>query len=111
MFGGGIGELTHRWGTLETHPVLGYPVYFLTIIGIWKILGSLAILLPGFPRLKEWAYAGMFFNVSGAFVSLIYSGYYGAGGFRLIATGFILIFIIASWILRPLNRKIYLLKQ
>jgi hypothetical protein len=53
---------------------LGYPVYFLTIIGVWKILGVVAILMPGFRLLKEWAYAGFFFAMSGAVFSHIASG-------------------------------------
>src|SRR5256714_6499857 len=53
---------------------LGYPVYFLTILGIWKILGVVAVLIPKFPLLKEWAYAGFFFVMSGAVFSHIASG-------------------------------------
>src|SRR6187399_1402704 len=64
LVSGAIGELTHNWGTLETVTILGYPLYFLTIIGLWKIAGSIALLVPGFPRLKEWAYAGIFFNMT-----------------------------------------------
>src|ERR1700693_2771960 len=50
---------------------LGYPVYFLTILGVWKILGVVAVLIPGFALLKEWAYAGFFFVMSGAIFSHI----------------------------------------
>src|SRR4051812_22699329 len=53
---------------------LGYPVYFLTILGIWKILGVVAVLSPKFPLLKEWAYAGFFFAMSGAVFSHIALG-------------------------------------
>ena len=53
---------------------LGYPIYFLTILGIWKILGVVAVLIPKFPLLKEWAYAGFFFAMSGATLSHIASG-------------------------------------
>src|SRR5689334_18576433 len=48
---------------------LGYPTYVLSIIGAWKLLGAVAVLVPRFPRLKEWAYAGMFFNYTGAVAS------------------------------------------
>jgi len=48
---------------------LGYPPYFIQIIGVWKILGVLAVLLPKFPLLKEWTYAGFFFLLSGAILS------------------------------------------
>jgi hypothetical protein len=53
---------------------LGYPLYFLTILGIWKILGVVAVLVPKFPILKEWAYAGFFFAMSGAVFSHLASG-------------------------------------
>src|SRR5215470_1318321 len=49
-----------------TVPLLGYPLYFFVILGFWKVLGAIAILAPRFPRLKEWAYAGIFFNMTGA---------------------------------------------
>lgn len=50
-------------------PVLGYPTYFFAILGFWKVLGAIAILVPRFPRLKEWAYAGIFFDLTGAAAS------------------------------------------
>ncbi len=53
---------------------LGYPAYLATILGTWKLLGVLTILLPGFPRLKEWAYAGFFFDLTGAAMSHAVSG-------------------------------------
>src|SRR5256886_11900585 len=53
---------------------LGYPIYFLTILGVWKILGVLAVLIPKFPLLKEWTYAGFFFAMSGAIFSHIAVG-------------------------------------
>ncbi|MCI0448900.1 MAG: DoxX family protein [Chlorobi bacterium] len=53
---------------------LGYPLYLLTILGVWKILGVAAVLIPKFPLLKEWAYAGFFFAMSGAIISHIASG-------------------------------------
>src|SRR6185295_867667 len=58
------------WGITQ----LGYPVYFLTIIGVWKILGAVAVLIPKFPLLKEWAYAGFFFLMTGAIFSHIAIG-------------------------------------
>ena len=48
---------------------LGYPMYFFAILGVWKVLGAIAILVPRFPRLKEWAYAGIFFDLTGAAAS------------------------------------------
>ena len=56
---GGAAELARVPGNVEGLAHLGYPVYFATIIGFWKLLGAIAIVAPGFPRLKEWAYAGI----------------------------------------------------
>jgi uncharacterized membrane protein YphA (DoxX/SURF4 family) len=53
---------------------LGYPLYFLVILGIWKLLGAVALVIPGFPRLKEWAYAGVFFDLTGAVSSQLPRG-------------------------------------
>src|SRR6476661_1790749 len=53
---------------------LGYPIYFLTILGIWKILGVIAVLAPKSPLIKEWAYAGFFFTMSGAIFSHVAVG-------------------------------------
>lgn len=103
MFSGAVGEWTHQWGTLETHTILGYPVYLLTIIGGWKILGGIALLVPRFARLKEWAYAGMFFNMTGAFLS---HAIVGDGAYHLIATGSIALLVVASWALRPQSRTL-----
>jgi uncharacterized membrane protein YphA (DoxX/SURF4 family) len=66
LLAGGAAELAHYRPTIDGIVHLGYPVYFVTIIGVWKVLGALALLAPGFPRLKEWAYAGIFFNMTGA---------------------------------------------
>src|SRR6478736_5540589 len=53
---------------------LGYPLYLLTLLGVWKLLGVATVLIPKFPLLKEWAYAGFFFTASGALVSHIAGG-------------------------------------
>jgi hypothetical protein len=55
-------------------PELGYPMYFFAILGAWKVLGAIAILVPRFPRLKEWAYAGIFFDLTGAAASCACGG-------------------------------------
>jgi uncharacterized membrane protein len=87
-------------------PELGYPMYFFAIIGFWKVLGAVAILVPRFPRLKEWAYAGIFFDVTGAAASCAAVGVYGAYGFHVIAPLLIAGLTIASWALRPPSRTI-----
>jgi len=66
---GGVVELRHEPGMMTGLAHLGYPAYLATILGIWKLLGVAAITAPGRPRLKEWAYAGIFFNLTGAAVS------------------------------------------
>jgi hypothetical protein len=95
---GGVDMITH----------LGYPVYLLTIIGIWKILGVAALLIPKNPLLKEWAYAGFFFIMSGAIFSHIASGDSMA---ELIPSLLLLILIALSWYFRPADKKFILVHQ
>ncbi len=87
-------------------PELGYPLYFFAILGFWKVLGAIAILVPRFPRLKEWAYAGIFFDLTGAAASCAAVGGYGAYGFHVIAPLILTGFLVASWALRPPSRTI-----
>jgi|SRR5579859_4480993 len=82
---------------------LGYPVYLLDILGIWKLLGALALLVPGFPRLKEWAYAGTLFALTGAIASGVASGDNSAD---LVGPGFLAACALASWALRPQSRTL-----
>jgi hypothetical protein len=85
---------------------LHYPLYFFLILGIWKVLGAIAILAPRFPLLKEWAYAGIFFDLTGAAASCAAVGGYGAYGFHVIAPLIITGFTVTSWALRPESRKL-----
>jgi uncharacterized membrane protein YphA (DoxX/SURF4 family) len=82
---------------------LGYPAYFLVILGVWKLLGAVAVIIPRFPRLKEWAYAGVVFNLTGALVSHVASGDIEVGPmvYLLVMTGV----TAASWFLRPPSRR------
>lgn len=82
---------------------LGYPAYFATLIGIWKILGAIAIVVPGFGRVKEWAYAGIVFDLTGAAVSHAASGD-DAG--HVLTPLVILAIAVASYLLRPESRKL-----
>ena len=86
LLSGGLGELTQQWGTLETVTILGYPAYVLTMLGAWKVVGAIALLVPRSPRLKEWAYAGIFFNMTGAAASRAFVGDYGPHAFHLVVT-------------------------
>ena len=87
---------------------LGYPIYFLTILGIWKILGVVAVLIPKFPLLKEWAYAGFFFAMSGAVFSHIASG---DSMTQNVPALLLLILTVISWYFRPADRKIISVNQ
>ena len=87
------------WGIKQ----LGYPVYFLTIISIWKILGVIALLVPKFPILKEWAYAGFFFLLTGAIFSHMAAGNSMSDIFPSLL---LLILTMLSWYFRPSERKI-----
>ncbi len=82
---------------------MGYPVYFLTIIGIWKILGVITVLIPKIPLLKEWAYAGFFFVMSGAVFSHIASG---NSVNEIFPPLLLLVLTVVSWYFRPPDRKI-----
>jgi uncharacterized membrane protein YphA (DoxX/SURF4 family) len=87
---------------------LGYPIYFLTILGIWKILGVVALLIPKFPLLKEWAYAGFFFAMSGAVFSHIASR---DSMNEIFPSLLLLILTVISWHFRPADRKIISVNQ
>ena len=87
---------------------LGYPVYLLTILGVWKILGVGAVLIPKFPLLKEWAYAGFFFAMSGAVFSHIASG---DSMSEIFPSLLLLILTALSWYFRPADRKIISVNQ
>ena len=82
---------------------LGYPSYVLTLLGSWKILGTVAVLVPKFPLLKEWAYAGFFFNMSGAIVSHLVSG---SEPKELFGPMLLLVLTVVSWYFRPADRKL-----
>ena len=80
---------------------LGYPSYFLTILGVWKLLGALAIVIPGLPRLKEWAYAGMVFDLSSAAISRTVAG---SDPVKILPPLVVMVIVILSWRLRPIGR-------
>jgi uncharacterized membrane protein YphA (DoxX/SURF4 family) len=87
---------------------LGYPVYFLTIIGVWKLLGTVAVLIPKFPLLKEWAYAGFFFNMSGAVFSHLFSG---SNPIDLFGPMLLIALTVISWYFRPADRRLVFVNQ
>lgn len=81
---GGVDMITH----------LGFPLYLLTIIGIWKMLGVIAVLIPKFALLKEWAYAGFFFVTSGAIFSHIAVG---DSVIQMLPATLLLVLTVVSW--------------
>lgn len=83
---------------------LGYPLYFLTILGVWKILGVIAVLAPRFPLVKEWAYAGFFFAMSGAIFS---HAAVGDGAMDFFGPSLLLVLTITSWYFRPAERRLF----
>jgi uncharacterized membrane protein YphA (DoxX/SURF4 family) len=97
------------WDLLRTAYVrglmdqLGYPEYMLSILGVWKLLGALAIVAPRFPRLKEWAYAGMIFDLTGAAASHAICHDFGQ---KIVITLTLALVAIASWALRPASRRL-----
>lgn len=82
---------------------LGYPVYFLTVLGFWKILGVVVLLIPRFPLLKEWAYAGFFFLLTGAAYSHIAVDH---AMVELVPSLLLLVMAVLSWYFRPADRRI-----
>ncbi|WP_309616457.1 DoxX family protein [Salinibacterium sp.] len=123
MFVGGFSEVFDASMNIELSSigiatvvaVLGYPLYFVYIIGIAKILGAIVIIVPKFPRLKEWAYAGLVINMTGAFLSwlivTVVQGApipegYGAPAFHAINALHLIVVIMVSWLLRPDSRTL-----
>lgn len=110
LVAGGVTDLARgRTVLIAGQPVvevlehLGYPTYLLTILGVWKVLGAAALLVPGLPRLKEWAYAGTFFELTGAALS----GWAIGESVDSIATPcFFAACALASWALRPRSRTL-----
>jgi uncharacterized membrane protein YphA (DoxX/SURF4 family) len=103
MMSTGIVQLLHVKEETELMIRLGYPVYFLTLVGTWKVLGVVAVLIPKFPLLKEWAYAGFFFTMSGAIFS---HAVVGDGAKEFFGPVLLLTLTIVSWYFRPAERKL-----
>ena len=104
MFSSGVEQVIRVPAMVEILTHLGYPVYFMVILGVWKMLAVIAILVPGFKLLKEWAYAGLFFVMTGALISHLACGDHGFKD--ILGPAFQTIFIVVSWYFRPANRKI-----
>lgn len=103
MVASGIQQIFTIGGFVEIMERLGFPGYFSIVLGVWKIAGVLAILIPKFPLLKEWAYAGFFFVMSGAIVSHLAVS---DEAVELFAPLFLLVLTVVSWYFRPESKRI-----
>lgn len=103
MLSTGIVQLISVEEDVKSITALGYPAYLLTILGVWKILGVVAVLVPKFPLVKEWAYAGFFFAMSGATISRIISG---SAITEILPSLLLLTLTVVSWYFRPADRKL-----
>ncbi|MDR8393979.1 DoxX family protein [Aliifodinibius sp. S!AR15-10] len=108
MLSSGIVQLFKMKEEIDFIIELGYPVYFMTILSAWKILGVVAVLVPKFPLLKEWTYAGFFFSMSGAIFSHIAMG---DPVNEIFPSLLLLTLTVVSWYFRPADRKIVTLNQ
>jgi uncharacterized membrane protein YphA (DoxX/SURF4 family) len=101
LLSGGIMQVTLK--NAEGFRQLGFPIYFMVLLGVWKLLGGIALLVPRFPRVKEWAYAGIFIDFSGAAVTAAATG---SGVGHVIAPLVCAGILFASWALRPESRTL-----
>ena len=108
MLSTGIVQVVRTTEEVDMMTRLGYPLYFLTIIGVWKILGVAAVLMPKFPLLKEWAYAGFFIAMSGAIISHVAVADAAKESF---GPALLLILAMVSWYFRPADRKLILVNH
>lgn len=103
MVSTGVVQLLKQEEVVTQMETLGYPIYFLTIIGLWKLLGVVAILVPRWPLVKEWAYAGFFFLMSGAVFTHLAVGDSAENYF---GPTLLLVLIVISWYFRPPSRRL-----
>jgi hypothetical protein len=108
MLSTGTVQLMQMKEEVDNMKHLGYPIYFLTIIGTWKFLGVAAVLIPKAPLLKEWAYAGFVFAMSGAAISRVAMG---DPVKEILPSLLLLTLTVISWYFRPADRKIISVHQ
>jgi hypothetical protein len=99
---GGLAQALRMPQNVEGMTALGYPLHFIVLLGVWKVLGALALLAPGLRLVKEWAYFGIFVDLSGAIVA---SAANGGGAFHVLAPLVLIGILVASWALRPESRR------
>ena len=103
LLSGGVTYLLGAEWAVTGVTALGYPAYLVTILGVWKVLGAVAITVPGYPRLEEWAYVGVAFDLSGATVSHLVSG---SPAFHAVVPTILLVVAALSWATRPASRRL-----
>ena len=108
MLSTGIVQLLNVKEEVDLFTRLGYPIYFLTLLAVWKFLGVVTVLIPKAPLLKEWAYAGFFLAMSGAIFSHIASG---NSMNEIFPPLLLLIFTVVSWYFRPADRRFTLMNR
>ena len=104
---GGFLHLTHNPEVVNRLAHLGYPAYFASILGFWKLAGAIVIAVPRLPLFKEWSYAGFFFVLTGATASHAFQG----EGIAALAPLLFLTLCVASWALRPASRKLKMMDE
>ncbi|MCB0634390.1 MAG: DoxX family protein [Lewinella sp.] len=103
MVSTGIVQLMKMDEEVTNFTQLGYPLYLMSILGIWKLLGVVVVLVPKYPLVKEWAYAGFFFAMLGAIISHLVVG---DPALTLFGPTLLLVLTVVSWYLRPAERKL-----
>jgi DoxX-like family len=100
---GGAAQVLRVPQNVEGLTALGYPLHFIVLLGVWKVLGALTLLASGLRLVKEWAYAGIFIDLSGAVVA---SAANTGGALQVIAPVVLIGILAASWALRPESRRL-----
>jgi hypothetical protein len=100
---GGAAQALRVPQNVEGMMALGYPLHFIVLLGVWKVLGALTLVAPRLRLVKEWAYAGIFIDLSGAMVTAVANG---SGAFHVVAPAILVGFLVASWALRPESRRL-----
>lgn len=100
---GGLMQVLRVPQNIAGMTALGYPVHFIVLLGVWKVLGALTLLAPGLRLVKEWAYAGIFIDLSGAVVAAAANG---SSAFHMVAPAVLIGVLAASWALRPESRRL-----
>jgi hypothetical protein len=100
---GGLAQVLRSQQNIEGMMALGYPLHFIVELGVWKVLGAVTLLAPGLRLVKEWAYAGIFIDLTGATVAAAANG---SEAFHMIAPLVLIAILTASWALRPESRRL-----